>query len=283
MIDSAINLAGLARPGIIEELDVEQIVSQMRDHLVTLFPDIQHVIDLESEPARKLIEVFAYREVLVRSRVNDTARAQLLAFAGGSDLDHLGAFYGVTRLSGEPDEHMRVRVQQRIKGWANAGGAEHYRYWALTSSERVRDASVWSPSDGVVRIAILASDNGGQADAALIQAVEAVVLRDDVRVLTDTVEIVPATIFVKDVEATIHLHSDTPAEVIDEIRVSFPAAVEAARGLGWDFMRSWIVSNMHPGGVHRVVLAQPVADTRVGPTECIALGDVQINFGGRDG
>ena len=53
---TAINLSGLASPDVIETLDYETIVKDMRDDLVARFPAIAGVIDLESEPARKLIE-----------------------------------------------------------------------------------------------------------------------------------------------------------------------------------------------------------------------------------
>jgi len=56
---TAINLSGLTPPDVIETLDYEAIVREMRDDLVARFPDIAGVIDLESEPARKLIEAFA--------------------------------------------------------------------------------------------------------------------------------------------------------------------------------------------------------------------------------
>ena len=72
---TAIDLSGLAPPDIIETLDYEAIVTAMRDDLVEQFPLIAGVIDLESEPARKLIEAFAYRELRLRARINDAARA----------------------------------------------------------------------------------------------------------------------------------------------------------------------------------------------------------------
>jgi phage-related baseplate assembly protein len=78
-------------PDIIETLDYEAIVSEMRDDLVARFPLIAGVIDLESEPARKLIEAFAYRELRLRARINDGARAVLLASSYGTNLDHLAA------------------------------------------------------------------------------------------------------------------------------------------------------------------------------------------------
>jgi len=55
---TAINLSGLTPPDVIETLDYEAIVTEMRDDLVARFPAITGVIDLESEPARKLIEAF---------------------------------------------------------------------------------------------------------------------------------------------------------------------------------------------------------------------------------
>ena len=68
---TAIDLSGLTPPDIIETVDFETIVKAMRDDLVARFPAIENVIDLESEPARKLIEAFAYRETLLRARIND--------------------------------------------------------------------------------------------------------------------------------------------------------------------------------------------------------------------
>ncbi|MFM8745990.1 MAG: baseplate J protein, partial [Aestuariivirga sp.] len=96
--DTALDLSVLPPPEVIETVSYEPIVAAMRDDLVARFPAIAGVIDLESEPARKLIEVFAYREILLRARANDVARANLLAFATGADLDHLAAWYDVTRL-----------------------------------------------------------------------------------------------------------------------------------------------------------------------------------------
>jgi phage-related baseplate assembly protein len=45
-----------------------------------------------------IIAAFAYRENLIRIAINDTAKQNLLAYARGEMLDHLGAFPGVTRL-----------------------------------------------------------------------------------------------------------------------------------------------------------------------------------------
>lgn len=47
------------------------------------------------------MEVCAYRELLLRQRINQAAKSNLLAFATGTDLDNLGALYDVERKEGE--------------------------------------------------------------------------------------------------------------------------------------------------------------------------------------
>lgn len=153
---SVIDLSRLPPPGIVEELDAERILAALLAGFKARFPAFTAA--LESEPVVKLLENAAYREVYVRAHINDAARSTLLAFAGGADLDHLAVFYGVSRLTAEEDATLRRRVLSRIQGWANAGGAAHYRYWALSADADVQDVAVFSPMPGLVHIAVLVRD-----------------------------------------------------------------------------------------------------------------------------
>ena len=137
-------LAGLPTPQVLETLRFETVFDALLRDFQVRYP--QYSALLASDPAIKLIEVAAYRELLLRSRINEAARANLLAFAVGNDLEHLGAFYGVSRLPQEQDEPLRRRIRARIMGFANAGGAAHYRYWALSASPEV--AHVAGPRSG---------------------------------------------------------------------------------------------------------------------------------------
>ena len=87
------NLSDLETPEIIEELSLSEILEQMKNKLIEI--DSNFSAYLESDPLIKLMEVAAYRELLLRQRINQTAKANLLAFASGSDLDNLAAFYDV--------------------------------------------------------------------------------------------------------------------------------------------------------------------------------------------
>lgn len=274
------DLASLPPPQSIEELSFERIFAEMLQDFRARYP--QYSALLASDPAIKLLEVAAYRELLLRARINDAARASLLAFADGADLDHLAAFYGVTRLAGEGDDALRRRVRERIMGWSSAGGAAHYRYWALSASPEVADVAVDSPGPGRVRISVLPAGHGDAVPEALLQAVRDVVLRDDVRVLTDTVEVVPVELIPVTVRARIWLYPDAPSSVFDALGPSLRRAFVEAAGLGWNLTRSWLIAHLHQPGVHKVELIEPASDVLVSSTQAVRLISDELIFAGRD-
>lgn len=274
------DLASLPTPAVIETLSFETIFSELQTEFQSRYPDYSAL--LASDPAVKLLEVAAYREVLLRNRINAAAKASLLAFATGSDLDHLAAFYGVTRLLNENDEALRLRTRQRIIGFANAGGAAHYRYWALSASPEVADVEVDSPAPGQVRISVLAKGEDETVPNAVLAAVRAVVLRDDIRVLTDTVEVVPAELIPVTVAARLWLYPDAPMAAFDAIDARFREALAAQSGLGWDLTRSWIIGQLQRPGVHKVELLSPTTDIRANANQAVRLIHLNLEFAGRD-
>ena len=75
-------------------LDFEVILAERKAILISLFPEEQQeavarTLALESDPLVKYLEENAYREVIWRQRVNDAARANMLAYATKSDLDNM--------------------------------------------------------------------------------------------------------------------------------------------------------------------------------------------------
>jgi len=274
------DLASLPTPAVIETLSFETIFSELQAEFQSRYPDYSAL--LASDPAVKLLEVAAYREVLLRNRINAAAKASLLAFATGSDLDHLAAFYGVTRLLNENDEALRLRTRQRIIGFANAGGAAHYRYWALSASPDVADVEVDSPEPGRVRISVLAKGEADTVPDAVLDAVRAVVLRDDIRVLTDTVEVVPAELIPITVAARIWLYPDTPMAAFEASEARFKEALAAQSGLGWDLTPSWVIGELQRPGVHKVELLAPSTDIRANANQAVRLIHLNLEFAGRD-
>lgn len=278
-ITSIRELSTLPAPQVVEELSFDTIFQAIWNDFSQKYPE--HNALLESDPGVKLVEVAAYRETLLRNRINQAARAQMLAFSTGTDLDHLGAFYGVSRLSGEGDAAMRRRVQLRIMGFSNAGPDDLYRYWALTASPEIADVKVDTPKPGHVRISVLSRADGGVASEEMLEAVRAVVLRDDIRVLTDTVTVQAAEILPVTVSARIWLQPDTVQEIMTTLPRYLDAQFSASAGLGWDCARSWLIGCLHVAGVHKVELLTPDTDVTVADHQAVRLADCTLELAGR--
>jgi phage-related baseplate assembly protein len=277
---TTIDFSSIPAPEIIEELDYETILATMIADLQARDPSYTEI--LESDPGVKILEVAAARELVLRQRINDALKATLLRYAGGGDLENLAAFYGVTRLVDENDEALRARVIERIMGSSTAGGAAWYRFQALTASELVKDAAVSSPAPGEVLVSILSTEGNGTASGELIEAVDDVLQSDTVRVITDVVTVAGATISTVPVTAQVYLYPETPIEVFSGLQARLQSAFAAAAGLGWDVTRSWLIAQLHPAGVQRVVLTAPAADVVCGPSQAPALGAITLTMAGRD-
>jgi phage-related baseplate assembly protein len=279
-------LESLPAPAVIEALDYEAILAAMMADAVQRFADAgidYDVGNLETDPVKIEFEAGSFREVLLRARVNDAAKANLVLFALGSDLDHLAGFYDVARLAGETDEALRRRTIVAIAGRSTAGPADWYRAAAMRASPRVKDVAVYLTGLGPeIRVAVLATDNFGEPDAALLNDVRGVVTSDAVRVISDRVEVVAATGVTVDVAADVWLLPDAPQTLFDTLEPYLRDQLAAQGGLGFDVTRSWLTATLHRAGVHKVALAAPVTDAAVGDNQAAKLGTVTLTYRGRD-
>ncbi|CCJ78892.1 Baseplate assembly protein J [Cronobacter muytjensii 530] len=102
-----IDLSQLPAPDVVEELDFETILAERKATLISLYPEeeqdaVARTLALESEPIVKLLQENAYREVIWRQRVNEAARAVMLAYASGRDLDVSAGNLNTARLTITP-------------------------------------------------------------------------------------------------------------------------------------------------------------------------------------
>lgn len=278
-------MSNLPQPEVIETVSFERILEDLVADARLRFQAAgvdYDVGNLETDPVKIALEVAAYRETLLRQRVNDAAKSNLVMFSQGSDLDHLAAFYDVQRLAGEKDVPLRERVILAISGRSTGGPRDWYRAAARRASVRVRDAAVYRVGSGPdIRIAILATDNFGEPDAALLAAVRAVVTADNVRVISDRVEVVAATSSTVDVAADIWLLPEAPQTVFEGLPAALAAALAAQGGLGFDVTRSWLTAMLHQAGVQKVVVNTPGNDVVVDSNSAAKLGMVTLTYKGR--
>ncbi|WP_265017027.1 baseplate assembly protein [Wolbachia endosymbiont (group B) of Endotricha flammealis] len=257
---------------IIEKLSYEEIFSRMKEELVNR--DTSFTALVESDPAIKILEVAAWRELLLRERINEAVKSNLLKFATGEDLGNLAEFYGVEREKEEEDERFRKRIKAKIKGWSTGG---NYRYHALSADRRVKDALVESPIPGKVQISILSTElsTTGIVLEELLEIVKKQVTRDDISVLTDTITVIGCNITEIDIHSRMSIN---PVISEEEIKKQFIKKFEANRRLGWNVTRSWIIANLFVEGVENVELIEPREDVMVLGNECANLKNLKIEL-----
>lgn len=281
---TVIDLAQLPAPDLVEALDFEAIFSAMRADLIERDSGLAAALELESEPLTRLLQVCAYREMLLRQRVNDAARSVMLAFARAGDLDNLAAFFGVQRATGEDDDRLRRRVQLSLEGHSTAGPRGSYIFWGLSADGDVKDIAVHSPDRGEVVVTVLSEHGDGTPDQALLDTVADTLDRDDVRPLTDHVTVQAAEVIPYQLGATLTLYPGPQEEIVlDAARRAAQAYVVQHHKLGHDIAISGLHAALHQPGVQRVELSAPAATLEMEPHQvgyCSNLHHVDFDDSG---
>ena len=300
---ATIDLSQLPAPNIVEALDFETLLQQRKSALIALYPAdqqeaIARTLTLASEPIVKLLEENAYREMILRQRINEAAKATMVAFASGSDLDQLGVNNGVTRLVLKPadnstlpptpaqlenDDDFRLRIAQAFEGLSVAGPGGAYEYHARSADGRVADVSATSPSPAEVTITVLSREGRGEASAELLAVVNAALNDETVRPVADRVSVQSAKIVEYRVEATLYLYPGPESEPIRAAAAArLSAFVNTQARLGRDIRQSALYAALHVEGVQRVELAQPLNDVVLDKTQAAYCTGTQITVGGSD-
>ena len=302
-MSAMIDLSAVAAPQVVEPLSFEAVLLAIKAELLARYPGVADVIDLESEPLVKLLQVMAYREVLIRQRVNEAARSVMLAYAVGTDLDHLGANVDTPRLQGEDDTRYRQRVQQAYARLAAAGPANAYRQHALAVSADIIDVDVFSQAPGQVTVSVLARRlvHELQADPAqaaigavlfgmpalanhvytpephggpLMHAVLAALNADDVRPLTDHVIVRAPAVTTFEIQAVLEILPGPDAQTIKARRLQALAAyLRSCNTQGSDVTLAGITAALVEPGVKDVRLQAPLANIAIAPGQlavCLA-------------
>lgn len=293
---TAINLEQLPAPQIVETLSFEQIKTEMLADFRSRYPDYTAIV--ESDPAYKLIEVAAYRELLLRARINDAAKGVMLAYAQGNDLEHLAALYGVTRQvvdAGNPtarppvpptyetDTRLRHRTQLALEGFTTAGSEGSYVFWGLSASGHVKDIDVVSPSPGEVTVTVLSTLADGTADNSLIETVYAALNADEIRPLTDRLTVQSAAITHYSVDATLYFYRGPDVDTVKALAESkLREYVTTHHLLGHDITISGLHAALHQIGVQNVVLHSPLQDIVIDKQQSAFCEQILLTVGGID-
>ncbi|MFK3645157.1 baseplate assembly protein [Pseudomonas protegens] len=267
---SMLDLSALPAPQVLETLDFEALYQGKLATFRRYMGD-NWTANLESDPVTKQLELSAYGDMLLRARVNDAAKALLLAHAQGTDLDQLAANVNLQRLviqAGDPqavppvaqvkeaDDALRERVQLAYEGLTTAGPRNSYILHARNASARVADAEAESPSPACVTVTVLSLEGDGAAAPELLATVAAALNDEDVRPLGDRVTVNSAQILPYRIDAVLHMKGPGPESdaALAEAERKLAAWVNPRRRLGIEVARSAVDAQLHVAGVARVEL-----------------------------
>jgi len=271
-----IDLSKLPAPDVIETLDFESLLTDYINDFVARNPNYATL--LESDPAIILMQVVAYREMLLRARINEAAKANMLAYATKGDLYNLAAFFGVERLIDETDERLRKRTQLALEGFSTAGPVGAYIFHSLSASNEVKSVSVKSPNPGEVLVTILSNIGDGTVAQELIDSVLAKLNEDNIRPLTDLVSVQGAEIINYQVEAVITVYSGPSSAVVEtEANDALQKFISDRHEIGRVIAISGIYDALHVDGVKKVELISPLADVETTNEQAPYCSNISIS------
>ncbi|MGK4331754.1 baseplate assembly protein [Lonsdalea quercina] len=300
---SIIDLSQLPAPDIVEVPDFDTVLRARKAALLALYPEAEQAavaatLALESEPMVKLLQESAYREILLLQRINETAKACMVAYALGSDLDQLAANVNVPRLTVTPadtsvippvdavmesDDDLRQRIPAAFEGLSVAGPTGAYEFHALSADGRVSDASAISPTPAAVTVTVLSREGDGTASDDLLAVVSQALNDEAVRPVADRVTVQSAAIVSYTVDARLYLYPGPEAE---PVRAAAQARLQnyitAQRRLGRDIRLSALYAALHVEGVQRVELLSPIADVVLDRTQAAYCTGWQVLTEGSD-
>lgn len=286
----AIDLSGMAPPDVVERLEYEAVLAEMKADAVARLASVgidYNVGSLETDPIVVVLETAAYRETLLRARVNDATRAIMLAYAQGHDLEHRGVYYGVERMVipatadtpevREKEDALRRRIQLAPEALAAAGPEGAYAFHTLSVDPSIVDVAVLNPAPGHIHVLPLVAGGDGVPGQELLERVLNRLRQPKIKPLTDILTVRAPTVVPYSIAATLAIASGPDKSVVVALAKSKAAdyATERRR-VGMPVNRSGIFAALHVPGVERVDLASPTADVVPAEDQVAVAGEISV-------
>ena len=174
----------------------------------------------------------------------------------------------------EDDEKFRDRIRVSLSDKSTAGARNTYISYTLSADERIEDVHVHSPTPGVVRVVYWSPTMDSVMQERVVNALSA----DDVRPLTDDVQVVAATEVPVDITAKLVIERGRDAaQIVSEATERVQAGAISPQ-IGQDVSLSRIISLLMVPGVVDVQLTAPGGSVTIGNEEIAVLGNLSINY-----
>jgi phage-related baseplate assembly protein len=273
-----IDFARLPPPDVIETIAFEGILQRYKDEVLAKKPELKTALGLEQSPTNVILEAQSDGEMILRARVNAAARAVMLAFAKGADLDNLAAFFGVERMVGELDDSLRRRAQMAPEAYTTAGSEGAYIFQALSADVRIRDATaVKIDNRGGVCVTIMQSGADPVPTKDILANVIARLNQKGIKPLTDVISVCPVQPLKTQIVGNITLYpGPDSALVMKDIGTALTNVRTNVSLIGRDLTRSAIISALNQNGVQNVDLISPATDIVASAKQCVLIESAAV-------
>ena len=283
-----IDFARLPPPDVIETIDFEEILTRYQGQVRTRKPDLAAALALEQSPTNVVLQAQSYGEMILRSRINAAARAVMLPFSKGADLDNLAAFFNVQRMVVTPattdkpavmesDERLLKRVRVACEAFSTAGTAGSYIFHAMAADPTIRDVSAIKIGPGSVKVSIMNTGSDPEATHAQIDAVFDKLSQKNIKPLTDVVNVSSVRKIEVNINAQLDLYPGPDASlVMADVQKAMTRMRDNVSMIGRDLSIGALNAALMQSGVRAVSIASPSADVVVAGDEAVWLKTASV-------
>lgn len=285
---STVDFTQLPVPNLIQELDYERILNERKEKFISLYESSEqeawrNILNRESDPVVKILQENAYLELFYKNKCNADARSLLLAYAEGSDLDHLALTeYGLIRLIitpadnsvvpplpaiSESDERLKERCLLQFDGMNTAGSSNAYKFFTLSSDGRVDGIKVYSHIDTPYLLDIIISQvdsQTGESTQELIDIVQHALDPEHVRPVCDRPIVKSSIAAPYQISARLFVGKNAEDSLLLEAaNIRIANYIQKARKNGQSIRLSALYAALHIDGINRVIIDAPAADIEI--------------------
>ncbi|MCF6435235.1 baseplate J/gp47 family protein [Pseudoalteromonas sp. MMG022] len=283
-----LDMSKVPLPDTITELDFEQTLSQLKERLLSHYPQYAEALSFESEPMQVMLEMLAYQQLLFDGKLNDAIKGNMLASATGNDLDAIAARYNLARQDSETDERFKRRIQMVFEGLNTAGSKQAYQFHALSADARVKDVYVLSPEPCDIHLTILSHEQNGEPSDELLNTLRNHFGLDadgsiskhasKVRPLGDRLTITGPTVKPFSLDVAIEIAPGPAASVVEQtVKAALSQYLAQQSLLGRDISQMGLFAALNQPGVESGRIINPNTDIHIAANEVAVCTGITVS------
>ncbi|OTG65924.1 baseplate assembly protein [Acinetobacter silvestris] len=304
---STVDFSQLPIPDLIQEIDFDTIYKIRKEKFIALHEaseqeSVRNILNRESDPVVKILQENAYLELLYINKCNADVRSLLLAYASGSDLDHLALTeYGLIRLIIAPadnsvvpplpaiyesDERLKERCLLSWDSLNTAGSINAYKFFTLSADGRVHGIKVRSdPAQPFLLDILISQIDSANAEATeeLVAIVQKALDPEEVRPVCDRPTVRSSIAQNYQIRARLFVGKNAEDSLLlDAANIRIDSYIQKTIKNGSSVRLSALYAALHVDGISRVVIDSPMADIEIDDYHHAFCTAKNISIGGTE-